>query len=60
MSVSPLRASEMSKGYDDQKRAIVKNISNVYLSIVTVCSEVNIVEEFRRWQNKEALFVGIT
>ena len=31
MSVSPLLASEMSKDYDDHKRAIVKKISNVYL-----------------------------
>ena len=32
----------------------------MFICIVTVCSEVNVVEEFRRWQNKEALFVGIS
>ena len=33
----------------------------IFIGIVTVCSEVNlVVEEFRGWQNKEALFVGIT
>ena len=31
MSVSPLLASEMRKGYDNRKRAIVTKISNVYL-----------------------------
>ena len=47
MSVSPLRASEMSKGYDDQKRAIVKKISNVYLySDCLLRPEVNFFEEF--------------
>lgn len=32
----------------------------MFICIVTVCSEVKVFEEFRRWQNNEALFVGIT
>ena len=47
MSVSPLLASEMSKGYDDHKHAIVKKISNVYLySDCLLRPEVTFVEEF--------------